>query len=244
MGVHHSEAPWVIQPRSNVSFLFAGTMTVTNRCRHPDPFFLKQEFAPSDNEAMAKRRQVVHNLLAPHTRLIQLFGSHFNSTRLGSPDIQRIFLRVMNITLDAMQGSISHPMARELRLRIIQFSLKVLKASDNLGTLLQWRLKDKILSAGLNWFKYAPKWSFGSNLLQLKTEVRLITDVLTALKNVGYIASHSIGSHKGLNSKEQLLQLLLESEQARLQVWIHPLNDYGQRSELMTNSGQKALEVS
>jgi phosphatidylinositol 4-kinase len=130
---------------------------------HPDPLFLRKEFAPSDNDALMKQRQQIHNLLAPHTHLIQFFDSHFNATRLGSPDTQRVFLRLLDFTLDALRSSISHPMARELRLRIVLFSLKVLRVSDTAGAAAQWRLKDKILSAGLSWFQFTPKWSFGSN---------------------------------------------------------------------------------
>lgn len=210
---------------------------------HPDPFFVKEEFAPSNNEAMIKRRQVVHNLLAPHTLLVQFFNSHFNSTRLGSPDTQRIFLRLLDLTLNSMRSSISHPLARELRLRIMLFSLRVLRVSNGLGNLTHWRLKDQILSAGLSWFKFVPKWSFGSNILQIKTEVRLISDVATALKGIPTIAASPVGSYKALQQKEQLLQLLLESEQARLNVWVHPLGDHGARADIMTNQGQRALEL-
>ncbi|CAJ2501429.1 Uu.00g042820.m01.CDS01 [Anthostomella pinea] len=211
---------------------------------HPDPFFLREEFAPSDNEGLAKRRQMIHNLLAPHTRLMQFFSSHFNATRLGSPDTQRVFLRMLDLTLDALKRAISHPMARELRLRIILFSLRVLRVSGAAGTMSQWRLKDKILSAGLSWFKYAPKWSFGSNILQLKTEVQLIGDVMTGLKAVSHVAAHAVGSFKTLVQKEALLEILLESEQARLNVWVHPMRDpHNQRPAIMTRHGIATLEA-
>lgn len=188
---------------------------------------------------------MVHNLLAPHARLVQFFSSHFNATRLGSPDTQRIFLRMLDLTLDAMKMSVSHPMARELNLNIVLFSLRVLKACTGISNLTQWRLKDKILSAGLNWFTHSPKWSFGSNTLLLKTEIQLISDVMAAMKGVGYIAAHSVGSYKGLASKEQLFHLLLESEQARLNVWVHPVSDVRvPKTDLMTSYGQKAAEVS
>ncbi|KAH9909251.1 hypothetical protein F4778DRAFT_715987 [Xylariomycetidae sp. FL2044] len=210
---------------------------------HPDPFYLREEFAPSDNEGLSRKRQHVHDMLAPHTRLIQFFSSHFNATRLGSSDIQRIFLRMLDLTLDALKKSASHPMAREIRLRIILLSLRFLKVSQALGTLALWRLKDKILSAGLSWFKFAPKWSFGSNILQLKTEVRLIADVMTALKSVAHIAAHAVGNFKALLQKEALLEILLESEQARLNVWIHPLHEgHHQRAEIMTHHGKNVLE--
>lgn len=212
---------------------------------HPDPLFLRKEFAPSDNDALMKQRQQIHNLLAPHTHLIQFFDSHFNATRLGSPDTQRVFLRLLDFTLDALRSSISHPMARELRLRIVLFSLKVLRVSDTAGAAAQWRLKDKILSAGLSWFQFTPKWSFGSNMLQLKTEVKLINDIKVGLKAVSHItATHPVSSVVSVAQKESLFEILLESEQARLNVWIRPLNQ-GQspRPEIMTNHGKASLEV-
>ncbi|KAI1438011.1 phosphatidylinositol 3 [Xylaria sp. CBS 124048] len=212
---------------------------------HPDPFFMKMEFAPSDNEALAQKRQQVHNLLAPHTQLMQFFGSHFNATRLGSPDTQRIFLRLLDLTLDALKTSISHPMAREIRLKIVLFSLKVLRASQTAGVPAQLRLKDKILSAGLSWFNFTPKWSFGSNILQLKTEVKLIKDIKDGLRSVSHITTNNlVGSPVLMAQKESLFEILLESEQARLSVWIHPVNEgYVPRPEIMTNHGKAALEI-
>lgn len=206
---------------------------------------MKKEFAPSDNEGLAKRRHLVHNILAPHTRLVQFFASHFNATRLGSPDTQRSFLRMLDLTLDVMKRSISHPLARELRLRIILFSLRVLRvSSSSLGAVGQWRLKDKILSAGLSWFKFAPKWSYGSNMLQLKTEIRLISDVMKHVNMITYIGAHATGSYHLISQKEALLQILLESEQARLDVWVHPLTEVQPRPDVMTHQGRHALEVS
>ncbi|KAK4086248.1 hypothetical protein Purlil1_9333 [Purpureocillium lilacinum] len=200
--------------------LFSPTLT------HPDPFFLREEFAPSELEALAKKRQQVHDVLSPHTRLLQFFTSHFNATRLGSPDIQRVFLRMLDLTMDALKDATAHPMAREVRFHIVLLGLKVLRASTTLGAAAQWRLKEKILSAGLSWFRNSPRWSFGSNILQLKTEVRLISDVLAALKLVSFIGAHTVGNVTSLQPKEQLLQLLLENEQNRLSVWINPLNHH------------------
>lgn len=201
---------------------------------HADPFLSRQEFAPSDLEALKKRRQHVHDLLSPHSVLLQFFGSHFNATRLGSPDTQRVFIRMLDLTLDAVRDSTSHPMARELRFQIILFGLRVLRSSTTIGPTAQWRLKEKILSAGLSWFRHSPRWSFGSNILQMKTEVRLLTDVLAAIKLVSFIGAHTVGNIKSLQAKEQLLQLLLENEQTRLMVWINPLNQQGAHPTIQT----------
>ncbi|KAL3606360.1 phosphatidylinositol-4- kinase [Fusarium poae] len=192
---------------------------------HVDPFFLKEEFAPSELEALAKKKQIVHDILSPHTRLLQFFASHYNATRLGSPDIQRVFLRMLDLTLEAMKQSATHPMAREIRLQLVLFGLRVLKSSTTLKPAAQWRLKERILTAGLSWFRSAPKWSFGGNLLQMKTEIRLISDVLAALQLVSFIGAQTVGNVKSLQSKEQLLDLMLRNEQTRLIVWVNPLNN-------------------
>ncbi|XP_044714989.1 phosphatidylinositol 3- and 4-kinase domain-containing protein [Hirsutella rhossiliensis] len=196
----------------------------------------REEFAPSELETLAKKRQSIHDMLSPHTRLLQFFSSHLNATRLGSGDTQRVFLRMLDLTMNAIKDSTSHPMARELHFQTVLFGLKVLRTSTTIGATAQWRLKEKILSAGLSWFRNSPGWSYGSNVLQLKTEVRLISDVLAALKVVSFIGAHTIGNVKSLQAKEQLLQLLLENEQARLNVWISPLNQHSSHFSLLNAS--------
>lgn len=208
---------------------------------HIDPFFQKEEFAPSDLDALAKKKQLVHDILSPHTRLLQFFASHFNAIRYGNPDTQRVFARMIDLTLDAVKQSVSHPMAREIKFQIILFGLKVLRSSTTLKPAAQWRLKEKILSAGLSWFRYSPRWSFGSSILQLKTEIRLLSDVLAALKVVSFIGAHSVGNVKSLQAKEQLLQLLVENEQARLIVWVNPLNGPGNQFPVQ-NTSKSATE--
>lgn len=228
-----NESPW-LEPKLLNGIAQQWELTISRRVgmfnpalAHPDPFLLKEEFAPSDLALLARKKQLVHDMLSPHTRLLQFFTSHFNATRLSSPDIQRVFLRMLDLTLDALKDSTAHPMARELRFQIVLFGLKVLRSSTAIGATGQWRLKEKILSAGLSWFRYSPRWSYGSNVLQLKTEVRLIADVLAALKLVAFIGAHSVGNVKSLQAKEQLLQVLLENEQARLTVWVNPTHAHG-----------------
>ncbi|KAF3762302.1 hypothetical protein M406DRAFT_264654 [Cryphonectria parasitica EP155] len=187
----------------------------------PNPFFLKEEFAPSDQEGLTKRRQLVHNLLAPHTRLLQFLSSHYNATRLGSPDTQTVFVRLLDITLEELKKSTPHPMARELRLQIVLFGLKVLRTSTTIGPVSQWRLKDKLLSAALSWFHNAPKWSFGSNMLQIKTEIRLITDVIAAIKAVAYIGAHSVGTFRSLQALQP--STLVHTGRGSLEAAILPL---------------------
>ncbi|SPO04224.1 related to phosphatidylinositol-4-kinase [Cephalotrichum gorgonifer] len=209
---------------------------------HIDPFFLKKEYAPSDQEAVTKRESLVHNLLSPHGWLISFLQSHFNATRLGSVDIQKIFLRLIDVTLDAIKASSPHPLARKLRLQIILFGLRVLRACTTIGPIAEWRLKDKILSASLSWFKSSPRYSFGNNVLQVKTELRLIADVLAALKAVSTIGSQTVGNVKSLQAKEQLLTILLENEHSRLAVWLCPVYEDSKQQSFGTKTSKNALE--
>ena len=158
-------------------------------------------------------------------RLLQFLGSHFNATRLGSPQIEKVFLRLLRVTLDGLKHSTGHPLAREIRFQIILFGLKVLRHSTALDFPARCRLKGQILSAALSWFSFAPRWSFGGNRLQLKAETRLLADVSIALRNVTFNIQKATPLLKSLQAREELLQVLLESEQVRLSVWLNPLGD-------------------
>lgn len=194
--------------------------------------------------AVAKRKESVHDLLSPHGWLISFLQSHFNATRLGSPNIQKIFLRFVDVTLDAIKISTPHPLARKLRLEVILFGLRVVRACTTIGAITEWRLKNKILSAALSWFKFAPQYSFGNNVLQVKTELRLLADVLAAMKPVSAIGPRPAGNAKSLQAKEQLLTVLLENEQARLAVWLNPVDESSKSHAFGSKMPRSALEVS
>lgn len=125
-------------------------------------------------------------------------------------------------------NSTGHPLARDIRYQIILFGFKVLRyAITDLGAVSQWRMKKNLLSAALSWFSFAPHWTFGGNRLQVKAEVTILKDVRQALKDVSYIGSNPTANLKSLQPQEDLLLVLLESEQLRLSVWLFPLNEPG-----------------
>ena len=194
-----------------------------DKFRHHGPFYLKEEFAPSDRDALMKRQQAALNIIGPHLRVLQFLGSHFNATLLGSLHIQRIFHRLVRITLQGLKHATTHPLAREVYFQIILFGLKVLRHSTGLDALARWRLKDQILSSALNWFTSFPKWSFGGNRLQIKAETHLLADVESALQNVAHVTSTASAPLRSLQAKQDLLLLLINNEQTRLMVWLYPL---------------------
>ncbi|KAF2810160.1 phosphatidylinositol 4-kinase-like protein STT4 [Mytilinidion resinicola] len=205
-----------------------------------DPFYVKQEFAPSDKDATVKRQQQAYNIIAPHFRLLQFLSSHFNATRLGNPDIEKVYHRMLHVTLDSIKASPVHPLAREAHFHIVLLGLRVLRHCTSLRENFKWRLKDRILTAGLAWFAKSPKWSFGGNRLQIKAETHVLADVQNLLQAISHIGSKAEGPLKSLQGKQELLSLLVASEQTRLMVWLFPL-DYEKKHHFTSGQHSKTL---
>lgn len=191
--------------------------------QHLDPFYVKEEFAPSQWDAISRRQQLIQNLIAPHLRLTHLLASHFSASRLIAPSIEHVYGRLMRITMLAMRHTLSHPLAREVHFQIVLLALKVLRYSAHMRSATRWRLKDAILSAGLAWFSTPPRWSFGSNRLQVKAEVKLLNDVSNMIRESSPIGARAGRSLASLQPKQELLQNFLGQEITRLGVWISPL---------------------
>lgn len=71
--------------------------------------------------------------------------------------MEKIYNRLMHVTLEAMPYTSNHPLAREVHFHIVLLGLRVLRFSTDLSAAMQWRLKDRILSAALVWFSRQPK---------------------------------------------------------------------------------------
>lgn len=132
----------------------ARTQFILTSSSHSDPFYVKEEFAPSDKAALLKQQHAAHDLIAPHLRIIQFLTSHFNATRLSSPHLQRLFHHLIDVTLQGLQHCTGHPLAREMYFQSLILALNILRYGVALSPSAQWRLKDSILSGGLRWFSY------------------------------------------------------------------------------------------
>jgi phosphatidylinositol 4-kinase len=217
-----------------ISYIPSSMLTISS---HLDPFYVKEEFAPTDKSAITKRQQQVYDLIAPHFRLVQFLSSHFNATRLSNPHIERIYHRLMRVTLAAMSRSGSHPLTREVHFHIVLLALRILSHGTGYDEQARWELKDQILSASLRWFSFPAKWSYGGNKLQVKAEVQLLADVVSAVQNITPIGRKMLPSMQSLQAKQDLLTHLLQNEMTRLNVWLSPLGQdtpsttYGQQGK-------------
>lgn len=192
--------------------------------QHPDPFYVKEEFAPTNWEAISRRQHLTNNLIAPHLRLTHLLASHFSASRLLAPSVEHIYSRLMYVTMLTMKHISSHPLTREVHFQIVLLAAKVLRFSAHLDPTARWRLRDAILSAGLAWFAMPPRWSFGSNKLQVKAEVKVLNDVSANLAASGTSGRPS-NALISLQLKQELLLRLINHEIGRLTVWISPIRD-------------------
>lgn len=68
-----------------------------------------------------------------------------------------MYVRLINITLDAMSGGFSQPLAREAYFHIILLGLRISRHCITLSSTIKWRLVDRILTAALAWFAKAPQ---------------------------------------------------------------------------------------
>jgi phosphatidylinositol 4-kinase len=138
-------------------YSFPRKHTLLTPLRHPDPFYGKQEFAATDKEALSKHQQHIYNLIAPHFRLIQFLSSHFSASRLSKSDFERVYVRLIHITLDAMSEGCSQPLAREAYFHVILLALRIVRHSTTISSPTKWRLMDRLLTAALAWFAHAPQ---------------------------------------------------------------------------------------
>lgn len=189
---------------------------------HLDPFYVKEEFAPSDKAVLQGHVHSAQNTISPHLRLVQFFQSHFNAIRLGSANTQRTFIRVMDRTLKGFLRLGGHPLLRETHFQVCVFALRLLRFSTCFSKLSFWAFKDRVLSVGLQWFKLPPAWSFGGNRLQMKAEIEIMRGMQALLQQTRQVGT-STESRKDNTQKLQLLELLLDNEIVRLNVWLFPL---------------------
>lgn len=209
---------------------------------YADPMYSKIELLPSDKALLLQKQRAAQDMILPHSHVLQFFESHFSAVRLDNIQNQRLFYRLIRNTTTGLMGTRGHPLAREIHFRVVLFGLKVLRQCTFQTEFSLWKLKDQILSAGLSWFKHSPRWSYGSNRLQIKAEDKILGDVSSALADIANIGSHDRGQCKSIQRKQDLLQVFLENERSRLRVWLLPLEQERKHYPPPVSGGKNFLE--
>ncbi|PWN34264.1 uncharacterized protein FA14DRAFT_161716 [Meira miltonrushii] len=203
----------------------------------------KTEMTPSDRVATTKEREEASRQFTPHLTLIQLLSSRFEAFRYRDPSMVLALVRLVQRTGSATDQMSRHPLSREVRFSIVLFGLRLLQGS-RLDGLLEYQLRTSLYDMALDWFAIPPQWSFGSNRLQLGSEMQILQQLLDVLANdeeraafvitsfppsiegVRMPGQKSIGAIKAeIQQRKSLLQVLLENELTHLSVWNNPLSE-------------------
>lgn len=217
--------------------LFTPALTTKN------PLVQKTEMSPSDRVAVTKERERATRLFTPHLTIVQLISSRFEAFRYRDPSMVLAIVRLIQRSAAATDFMSTHPLSREVRLALVLFGLKVVQTS-RLDGLLEFQVRQSLYRVAFAWFTVPPQWSFGSNRLQVASEMQLMVQLLSALKVDRFRSQYVITSfppsmeavrlpgHMGVagaaaqvSQRKALLQLLVEDELARLSVWSNPLQD-------------------
>lgn len=82
------------------------------------------------------------------------------------------------------------------------------------------------------------RWSFGSDRLQVKAEIQILMEVESVIQSGIAMESTPASLQKALQEKQDLVLLLLKSEQARLMVWLYPL-EHNRKYHLLSGNHEK-----
>ncbi|KAM0756315.1 hypothetical protein T439DRAFT_296348 [Meredithblackwellia eburnea MCA 4105] len=212
--------------------------------RRDDPLDQETKFTPTDKDAMTKDFASASRLLKPHSILLSFLSSRFQAFRYRDRDL---VLTCMWVILRSTQHSDqwgTHQLARELRVRLLSFGFCVLQGS-RLESAVEAILRSNLYSASFSWFTLRPGWSYGSNRIQLKSDLQALEELHLAVKGDAplytlFTSTRHSGGSPSLPGKrqfslpgakilqaqrQQLLLALLDNEMDRLRLWINPLMD-------------------
>lgn len=185
-----------------------------------NPFSRVMEYAPTNKEAIAKDAKSARALLEPHLNVLRFLSSRLATPQSHNITGQKIVLQIVRATMKAMAaGAVSdHMFARDLRLRVLMMGMRMATILKVLRlTAIRRRFSDLLYDAALSTFASSPRWAFGSDVGQMRTDRQQFVTLLE------YVESDSIPNSTTLQSKSQLLAYLIETEISRIDLWLSPM---------------------
>lgn len=185
-----------------------------------DEAFLKMTYAPSDRKTVNYNAEIVSKSLQAHTHVIRFFSSHFQGTMFQSDHLLKIFTNVVIDSLNSLRetGSL-HPFARVIRSELIKFGFDVLQLHLKTDSKILLELIDAILNAVLSWFIGQSHYPFGSNVLKIKSDLKLLVEIHGLLGDLNIA-----GTFENLKWKRELSMIFLKDEIAKTQIWLNSVN--------------------
>ncbi len=205
------------------------------------PFLEKTEMSAFDRDAVVAERDLATRLFTPHLTLLRLIASRFSAFHYRDPAMVLAMVRLLQHSAEAVDQMSTHPLSREVRFTLVNFGLRLVQSS-RLDGLVEYQLRTGIYKIAFAWFAKRAQWSFGSNRLQVRAEMQLLSDTLRALQDDAFRAVSVITSFpsdlayvrlprsvtiseaaRTIADQRMLLCLLIESELHRFSIWSNPL---------------------
>ncbi|KAM0792098.1 hypothetical protein ACM66B_004802 [Microbotryomycetes sp. NB124-2] len=206
-----------------------------------NPLNQETQFTPTDKDGMTKEYLLANRLLQPHGRFLTFLSSRYQAFRYRSIDLVHACLLLVIRSVRAYKLWSTHQLTRELRMKLVSFGFCVLQGS-RLETAVEYNLRAKLYDAALSWFASPPGWSYGSNRVQLKSDLAAMEELASTIKSdvptydlmlsstldrTGQLPGRvPLKTATALHSQRvQLLGALLDNEMDRLKLWLNPLMD-------------------
>lgn len=233
----------------------------SNALTSKHPFLRKTEMGAFNREEVTAELELARKLFTPHLTLVHLMSSRFQALRYRDPTMVLALVRLIQRSGAATHLISTHPLAREARFSLVIFGFQLIQAS-RLEGLVEHQVRDALYRIAFAWFAASPQWSFGSNRLQLRAEMKLMADFLTILKADSVRGQYHLTSFPPTLSairlpggstiaesvqlfkeKSVLLQLLVENEYARFSVWSNPLSDSNRGTDFVGDVTKSMTEA-
>ncbi|GAA5861639.1 hypothetical protein JCM8547_000691 [Rhodosporidiobolus lusitaniae] len=215
-----------------------------------NPLNQETSYTPTDKPALTREYLLANRVFAPMLSLLEFLSSRFQAFRYRNKELVMSCVGLVERCLEeGGRGWSTHSLSRELRFRFLSFGFCLLQGS-RLESVAEFNLRQKLYDGVLSWFSMVPRWSFGSNRIQLKSDLQAIDELASvvaadvpAFDNIASASDERTSSLPGRISissareqhrlRQQLVKHLLVDEADRLKLWLNPLQD-SKRGPLMS----------
>lgn len=224
-----------------------------------DALLRKTDMSAFNRAEITLEARTADKLFSGHTLVLQLLTDRLQASRCSNAALVTILSMLVQRIADAAPLLSTHPLMRSTHLALVLFGLRVLSYSY-LDALVEVRLRDGVARLALAWFAMRAEWTYGGNLKRASGELQYLRDVQEALRTatlradslvtpatVAESATPTVHSAQPLTPSctlaqavrhvqtlLQLLHTLLQNEEARLDVWLHPTKESTARPVVAT----------
>ncbi|KAF8350539.1 hypothetical protein F5887DRAFT_939764 [Amanita rubescens] len=204
---------------------------------YKDPFVQLIDYTPTGKDAIDRGSASARRLLSPHTAVLHMLLSRLQAARYRRPNVMFLIQHLVMRSARSHRAFSTHALAREPRFAFLSFGMETIRSSY-LDSFCENLLRESLYTVAYDWFATRPQWTYGASLIQVASDVNVLSNFMSHLQadsvhNHALISSLSLPqlACRGNYYKDKIrdmnnpLRLLTENEIYRLLVWGNPTND-------------------